>query len=146
MLIFSRKFGAYENISYLRLSFFNNIDEQPKLKTHKTMTSDYHTHHEHDDYGELVCSKAVRAGKRTYFIDVKATRGNDYYLSITESRKRINHDGSASFTRHQMHLYKEDFGKFVEGLNEMIDYIKTNKPDYFDKQAKEDLDKEFESL
>lgn len=86
---------------------------------------------EHDDSGEQIYSKVVRAGKRTYFFDVKATRGNDYFITITESRKRLNDDGSANFTRHQMHLYKEDFAKFIDGLEEIVNYVKEHKSDYF---------------
>ena len=82
--------------------------------------------------GDDVYSKPVRAGKRTYFFDVKATQGDDYYVVITESRRRNNEDGSATYTRHHMYLYKEDFAKFTDGLNEMIEFVKTNKPDYFD--------------
>src|SRR3546814_17209227 len=73
---------------------------------------------------EEVFSKRVRAGKRTYFFDVKATRANDYYLTITESKKRLE-DGV--FIKHKIFLYKEDFEKFVEGLNETVEYIKENK-------------------
>ena len=101
---------------------------------------------QHDEFGEQICTKAVRAGKRTYFFDVKATRGDDYFLTITESRKRTNADGSASFTRHQMYLYKEDFGKFMEGLGEMIDFIKEHKPEYFEKEAQNSIDEEFDKL
>ena len=110
------------------------------------MSSDFTPRREHDDFGEQICTKAVRAGKCTYFFDVKATRGDDYFLTITESRKRTNPDGSASFTRHQMYLYKEDFGKFMEGLGEMIDFIKEHKPEYFEKIAQESIDEEFEKL
>ena len=85
-----------------------------------------------EDHGEIIRSKAVRAGKRTYFFDVKATQGDDYYVVITESRRRNNEDGSATYTRHHMYLYKEDFAKFTDGLNEMIEFVKTNKPEYFD--------------
>lgn len=102
--------------------------------------------HDNEDYGEQIYSKAVRAGKRTYFFDVKATRGDDYFLTITESRKRVNADGSASFTRHQMHLYKEDFVKFVDGLNDAINYVKHSRPDYFNEQAAATIDEEFEQL
>ena len=102
--------------------------------------------HDNEDYGEQIYSKAVRAGKRTYFFDVKATRGDDYFLTITESRKRVNADGSASFTRHQMHLYKEDFVKFVDGLNDAINYVKHSRPDYFNEQAAAKIDEEFEQL
>lgn len=96
------------------------------------MASENHFNNEREDHGEIIRSKAVRAGKRTYFFDVKATQGDDYYVVITESRRRNNEDGSATYTRHHMYLYKEDFAKFTDGLNEMIEFVKTNKPDYFD--------------
>ncbi len=73
---------------------------------------------------EEVFSKKVRAGKRTYFFDVKATRSNDYYVTVTESKKRLE-DGV--FVKHKIFLYKEDFEKFVEGLKDTIDYIKANQ-------------------
>ena len=76
---------------------------------------------------EDVYSKPVRAGKRTYFFDVKTTKGNnDYYLTITESKRRQEADGSFSFDKHKIFLYKEDFDKFVEGLQEVITYMKDN--------------------
>ncbi|HOK99525.1 MAG: DUF3276 family protein [Bacteroidales bacterium] len=77
---------------------------------------------------EDIYSKAIRAGKRTYFLDVKATRQNDYYLTITESKKRMGRDGKFFYEKHKIFLYKEDFDKFVEGLTEMIDFIKTANP------------------
>ena len=74
---------------------------------------------------EDVYSKPVRAGKRTYFFDVKATRGNkDFYLTITESKRRQERDGNFVFDRHKILLYNEDFEKFKEGLNDAIEYIK----------------------
>jgi len=73
---------------------------------------------------EEVYSKKVRAGKRTYFFDVKSTRSNDYYLTITESKKRLE-DGV--FVKHKIFLYKEDFEKFSEGLSEVVSYIKNNQ-------------------
>lgn len=73
---------------------------------------------------EEVFSKKVRAGKRTYFFDVKATRSNDYYITVTESKKRLE-DGV--FIKHKIFLYKEDFEKFSEGLKETVDYIKANQ-------------------
>ena len=76
-----------------------------------------------------IFSKAVRAGKRTYFFDVKATRRNDYYLTITESKKRYHRDGRFYFEKHKIFLYKEDFDKFSEGLAESIDFIKNEKPE-----------------
>ena len=60
-----------------------------------------------------IYSNAVKAGKRTYFFDVKATRNNDYYLTITESKKKFDNDGNASYEKHKVFLYKEDFDKFV---------------------------------
>ena len=78
---------------------------------------------------ESIYSKRIRAGKRrTYFFDVKATRGNDYYLTITESRKRFNDNG---YDRHKIFLYKEDFNKFIKALGESVDYVKTElMPDF----------------
>lgn len=74
---------------------------------------------------EDVYSKPVRAGKRTYFFDVKTTKGNnDYYLTITESKRRSERDGSFTYDKHKIFLYKEDFEKFGEGLQEAVDYIK----------------------
>lgn len=78
---------------------------------------------------EEIYSKAVRAGKRTYFFDVKATRRNDYYLTLTESKKRFNRDGRFYFEKHKIFLYKEDFDKFSEGLSEAIEFIKNAKPE-----------------
>ena len=78
---------------------------------------------------ESVFSKKVRAGKRrTYFFDVRRTKGDDYYLTLTESTKRFNGDG---YERHKIFLYKEDFNRFQNGLNEAVDYVKTElMPDY----------------
>ncbi len=82
---------------------------------------------------ESVYSKRIRAGKRrTYFFDVKATRGNDYYLTITESRKRFNDNG---YDRHKIFLYKEDFNKFCKALTEAVDYVKTDLMPDFDFDA-----------
>jgi len=71
-----------------------------------------------------VFSKVVRAGKRTYFFDVKATRRNDYFLSITESKKRFHKDGRFYFEKHKIFLYKEDIGKFLDGFDEVLDYMR----------------------
>ena len=72
---------------------------------------------------EEVYSKKVRAGKRTYFFDVKATRSNDYYLTITESKKRFKEDGF-TYEKHKIFLYKEDFNKFMEALNNTVNHVK----------------------
>jgi hypothetical protein len=75
------------------------------------------------DAGEIF-SRPVKAGKRTYFFDVKATKGNDYYLTITESKKRFGDDGRFHYEKHKLFLYKEDFDKFADGLHEVISFIK----------------------
>jgi hypothetical protein len=77
---------------------------------------------------EEVFSKSVRAGKRTYFFDVKTTKALDYYLTITESKKRIGDDGTPFFEKHKIFLYREDFQKFLDGLNEAIQHVGTLKP------------------
>lgn len=73
---------------------------------------------------EKIYSKRVRAGKRTYFFDVKTTRANDYYLTITESRRQTQGEGF-TYEKHKMFLYKEDFDKFMEALQETVDHVKT---------------------
>jgi len=73
-----------------------------------------------------IFSEKVKAGKRTYFFDVKATRSNDYYLTITESKKRYNKDDEGfTYEKHKIFLYKEDFNKFVEALNSTVNHVKT---------------------
>ena len=82
---------------------------------------------------ESVYSIRVKAGKRrTYFFDVRETRGNDFYVTITESRKRFDSDG---YDRHKIFLYKEDFNKFLRGLNETVDHVKTELMPDFDFDA-----------
>lgn len=98
---------------------------------------------------EEIFSKAVRAGKRTYFFDVKATRKNDYYLTITESKKKFEENGRFYFEKHKVFLYKEDFDKFSEGLLESIEYIKTNLIDEEDDKEsllKSDIPDEFVNI
>jgi hypothetical protein len=72
---------------------------------------------------EEIHSKVMRAGRRTYFFDVRATKAGDYYLTITESKKFTNDDGSFHYKKHKIYLYKEDFNEFKESLNEMISFI-----------------------
>jgi len=79
-----------------------------------------------------IFSKSLRAGKRTYFFDVKATRRNDYYLTITESKKRFNKDGRFHYEKHKIFLYKEDFDSFLEYLEDVILYIKSANPQTLD--------------
>lgn len=78
-----------------------------------------------------IYSQRVRAGKRTYFFDVKATRSNDYYLTITESKRRYKDDGFV-YEKHKIFLYKEDFDKFVEALKETITHVKNDLMPEFD--------------
>lgn len=91
------------------------------------------TNENNDQKIESVYSKRIRAGKRrTYFFDVRATRSNDYFLTITESRKRFNDNG---YDRHKIFLYKEDFNKFSKALIEAIDFVKTDLMPDFDFDA-----------
>ncbi|TNE82391.1 MAG: DUF3276 family protein [Bacteroidetes bacterium] len=77
---------------------------------------------------EEIFSKKIRAGKRTYFFDVKSTRGNDYYITITESKKKQD---SGMYVKHKIFLYKEDFNKFMDALNETVGHVKTElMPEY----------------
>ena len=86
---------------------------------------DYEGGFSRDRSGDEIYSKPIRAGKRTYFFDVKATKGNnDFYLTITESKRKMEQDGRFSYDKHKIFLYKEDFEKFAEGLQEAVDYIK----------------------
>jgi len=78
---------------------------------------------------EEIFSKVLRAGRRTYFFDVRATKAGDYYLTITESKKFTNDDGSFHYKKHKIYLYKEDFAEFSEILNEMTSYIVDEKGD-----------------
>ncbi len=86
-----------------------------------------------DNRNESIFSKRIKAGKRrTYFFDVRSTRGNDYFITITESKKRFDDNG---YDRHKMFLYKEDFNKFLAGLTETIQYVKTDLMPDFDFDA-----------
>ena len=78
------------------------------------------------NFRDEIYSVAVRAGKRTYFFDVKSTRRDEFYLTITESKKRFEQDGNFYFEKHKIFLYKEDFAKFIEGLKEVVTFIDQN--------------------
>lgn len=86
----------------------------------------------HDDkkIKEEIFTRVVRAGKRTYFFDVKATRKDDFYLTITESKKRLGKEGKVFYEKHKIFLYKEDFEKFAEGLTDVVSYIDNGQPEY----------------
>ena len=104
-------------------------------RNEKNQTADESEHRE-------IFSRAVRAGKRTYFFDVKATRRNDYFLTITESKKRFQKDGRFFFEKHKIFLYKEDFDKFADGFQEVIEFIKTVKSSDQIEGMEEDSEKE----
>lgn len=101
---------------------------------------------------EEIFSKAVRAGKRTYFFDVKTTRKNDYYLTITERKRRYDQNGNFQIEKHKIFLYKEDFEKFSEGLSEVVAFIKKTQGNHETVHVNEDVEKkdftgvEFEDL
>ena len=83
--------------------------------------------HDEKNIKEEIFTKVVRAGKRTYFFDVKATRKDDYYLTITESKKRLGKEGKVFYEKHKIFLYKEDFEKFSGGLKDAVTYIGNGK-------------------
>ncbi len=89
---------------------------------------------------EEIFSRAVRAGKRTYFFDVKKTISGEYYLTITESKRRFNNDqGKFYYEKHKLFLYKEDFDKYVEGLADVIEFIKTEQPPPAPEEEKDEI-------
>ncbi len=96
-----------------------------------------------DDNKQGVYSKVIRAGRRrTYFFDVRTTKGNDYYVTITESKKRFNDDG---YDRHKIFLYKEDFNKFMEAMNNTIDHVKNDLlPEYDFDEFSNNYDEDYE--
>lgn len=89
-----------------------------------------------DNSADEVFSVPVKAGKRIYYFDVKATRSEDYYITITESRKRQMRDGSFTIDKHKIHLYKEDFAKFAEGFEAVVAYVREHKPEFFEAEAR----------
>ncbi len=94
---------------------------------------------------EEIFSKVLRAGRRTYFFDVRATKAEDYYLTITESKKFTNDDGSFHYKKHKIYIYKEDFSEFKDILAEMTDYIINEKGDeVISERHQKDFKKEYE--
>jgi hypothetical protein len=89
---------------------------------------------------EEIFTKVVRAGKRTYFFDVKATRKDDYYLTITESKKRLGKEGKIFYEKHKIFLYKEDFDKFTEGLKDAVSFIDENKVEITSVESSSDVE------
>jgi hypothetical protein len=95
---------------------------------------------------EEIYSKVLRAGRRTYFFDVRATKAGDYYLTITESKKFTNDDGSFHYKKHKIYLYKEDFNEFNEILREMTDYVIAEKGDeVISDRHQKDFKKEYDT-
>jgi len=93
---------------------------------------------------EEIFSKVLRAGRRTYFFDVRATKADDYYVTITESKKFTEEDGSFHFKKHKIYLYKEDFAPFKEFLNEMTEYVLDKKgKEVISEKHQKDFKKEF---
>lgn len=94
---------------------------------------------------EEIFSKVLRAGRRTYFFDVRATKAGDYYLTVTESKKFTNDDGSFHYKKHKIYLYKEDFAGFTEILNEMTDFIVDEKgEEVISERHQKDFQKSYE--
>jgi hypothetical protein len=85
-----------------------------------------------EEYGEYILSRAVKSVHRTYFLDVRATKGEDLFVSITESRKRQNADGSQYYDRHKIVLYKEDILRFCEEFGIIEEFLKEQRPHYFE--------------
>ncbi len=95
---------------------------------------------------EEIFSKVLRAGRRTYFFDVRATKADDYYITITESKKFTEEDGSFHFKKHKIYLYKEDFAAFAEILGEMTDYVLSNKgEEVISERHQKDFKREYHS-
>ena len=95
---------------------------------------------------EEIFSKVLRAGRRTYFFDVRSTKAGDYYLTVTESKKFTNDDGSYHYKKHKIYLYKEDFSEFNSILQEMTDYIIAEKGDeVISERHQKDFKKEYDT-
>ncbi|MFG6687667.1 PUR family DNA/RNA-binding protein [Mariniflexile sp. HNIBRBA6329] len=95
---------------------------------------------------EEIFSKVLRAGRRTYFFDVRSTKADDYYLTITESKKFTNDDGSFHYKKHKIYIYKEDFNEFKDILSEMTDYIIDEKGDeVISERHQKDFKKEYDN-
>lgn len=120
-----------------------------KLKgLNNSIMSDYKNYSD-SETGDEVYTKKIKAGRRTYFFDIKQTKGDEYYITITESRKKTNPDGSMSYDKSKVYLYKEDMMKFSDGLGEVINFIKASKPEYFENKEEElhtISEKDFDSL
>lgn len=113
-------------------------DEQQNVESTKATesTREGYPRRGDDSGADEVFSVPIKAGKRIYYFDVKATRAEDYYITITESRKRQLRDGSFTIDKHKIHLYKEDFAKFTEGFEQVVAYVREHKPEFFEAEAR----------
>ena len=118
------------------MGFFNFSGKSERSENEQTNTEATGYARREDNGADEVFSVPVKAGKRIYYFDVKATRADDYYITITESRKRPMRDGSFTIDKHKIHLYKEDFAKFAEGFEQVIAYVREHKPDFFEAEAR----------
>lgn len=132
------------------LTFFPNshnfslfLKKLEQIKLNKSMMEDFEKNEDHIEndskFREEIYSVSVRAGKRTYFFDVKSTRRDEFYLTITESKKRFEQDGSFHFEKHKIFLYKEDFEKFMDGLQEVVTYIDQNQLEDVESQVENNI-------
>lgn len=91
-----------------------------------------------EKFRQEIHSKVIRAGRRTYFFDVKSTRNNEYYLTITESKKKFSDDGKFYYEKHKLFLYQEDFEKFSDSLEEIVQFIRENQPEIEKEEDKQE--------
>lgn len=120
------------------MGFFNFTGKSERIEIEQAVpeTNNHGYARREDNGADEVFSVPVKAGKRIYYFDVKATRADDYYVTITESRKRPMRDGSFTIDKHKIHLYKEDFAKFAEGFEQVLAYVREHKPDFFEAEAR----------
>ena len=97
-------------------------------------------------FNQEIHSEIVRAGKRTYFFDVKSTRNDEYYLTITESKKRYSDQGKFHFEKHKIFLYKEDFDKFADSLQDVVNYIREKQPEKIVASEGENIEEKVEMV
>ena len=98
------------------------------------------------DNRDEIYSKSLRAGRRTYFFDVRSTRADDFYLTVTESKRDFNTDGTPFYKKHKIYLYKEDFQNFKDHMNEMMDYIIKERGEKIISLNKEEIEEETNSI
>jgi len=118
--------------TFLKLFFYfwiHNLIEKPKSFRMESVDNKEEMRNSDSKFNQEIHSKVVRAGKRTYFFDVKSTRNEEYYLTITESKKKFEDNGNFHYEKHKIFLYKEDFHKFTECLQEIIVFINNKKAD-----------------